>query len=134
MLHHTAQSNAYTCDEAPSIINSIYTYDVKTLGWKDLGYNFVVDKCGTVYEGRKGGVDLPVVGAHAYGFNSQTTGIAVLGTYTDSVPSQAAMTSVARLAAWKLVSTASPPTRPSRSPPRWTARTSPASPGVRARR
>ncbi|MEU7418371.1 peptidoglycan recognition protein family protein [Streptomyces antibioticus] len=102
VLHHTAQSNAYTCDEAPSIINSIYTYDVKTLGWKDLGYNFVVDKCGTVYEGRKGGVDLPVVGAHAYGFNSQTTGIAVLGTYTDSVPSQAAMTSVARLAAWKL--------------------------------
>ncbi|MFF0594317.1 peptidoglycan recognition protein family protein [Streptomyces antibioticus] len=102
VLHHTAQSNEYTCAEAPSIINSIYTYDVKTLGWKDLGYNFVVDKCGTVYEGRKGGVDLPVVGAHAYGFNSQTTGIAVLGTYTDSVPSQAAMTSVARLAAWKL--------------------------------
>ncbi|MDQ0990757.1 hypothetical protein QFZ74_001985 [Streptomyces sp. V3I7] len=102
VVHHTAQSNTYTCDEAPSIINAIYTYDVTTLGWKDLGYNFVVDKCGTVYEGRKGGVDLPVVGAHAYGFNSQTTGIAVIGTYTDSAPSQAALTSVARLAAWKL--------------------------------
>ncbi|MFF3738738.1 peptidoglycan recognition protein [Streptomyces sp. NPDC002566] len=102
VVHHTAQSNDYTCAEAPSIINAVYTYDVRTLGWKDLGYNFVVDKCGTVYEGRKGGVDLPVVGAHAYGFNSQTTGIAVLGTYTDSPPSQAAMVSVARLAAWKL--------------------------------
>jgi uncharacterized protein with LGFP repeats len=102
VVHHTAQSNDYTCAEAPSIINSIYTYDVTTLGWKDLGYNFVVDKCGTVYEGRKGGVDLPVVGAHAYGFNSQTTGIAVLGTYTDAVPSTEAMTSVARVAAWKL--------------------------------
>ncbi|MFJ9741290.1 peptidoglycan recognition protein [Streptomyces sp. NPDC101166] len=102
VVHHTAQSNDYTCAEAPSIINAVYTYDVRTLGWKDLGYNFVVDRCGTVYEGRKGGVDLPVVGAHAYGFNSQTTGIAVLGTYTDSPPSQAAMVSVARLAAWKL--------------------------------
>ncbi|MEW2130510.1 N-acetylmuramoyl-L-alanine amidase [Streptomyces sp. NPDC005435] len=102
VVHHTASTNDYTCAEAPSIINAIYTYDVTGLGWKDLGYNFVVDKCGTIYEGRKGGVDLPVVGAHAYGFNSQTTGIAVLGTYVDSPPPLAAMTSVARLAAWKL--------------------------------
>ena len=100
VLHHTAQSNDYTCAEAPAIINGIYTYDVTTLGWRDIGYNFVVDKCGTIYEGRKGGVDLPVVGSHAYGVNSQTTGIAVLGTYTDAAPSREAMTSVARLAAW----------------------------------
>ncbi|MYQ45075.1 N-acetylmuramoyl-L-alanine amidase [Streptomyces sp. SID4985] len=102
VVHHTASTNDYTCAEAPSIINAIYAYDVTGLGWKDLGYNFVVDKCGTIYEGRKGGVDLPVVGAHAYGFNSQTTGIAVLGTYVDAPPPMAALTSVARLAAWKL--------------------------------
>ncbi|MGW4285842.1 N-acetylmuramoyl-L-alanine amidase [Streptomyces sp. NPDC004673] len=102
VIHHTASTNDYTCAEAPSIINQVYTYDVTGLGWKDLGYNFVVDKCGTIYEGRKGGVDLPVVGAHAYGFNSQTTGIAVLGTYMDAPPPMAAMASVARLAAWKL--------------------------------
>ncbi|TGN74478.1 N-acetylmuramoyl-L-alanine amidase [Streptomyces bauhiniae] len=102
VVHHTASTNDYSCAEAPSIINAVYTYDVTGLGWKDLGYNFVVDKCGTIYEGRKGGVDLPVVGAHAYGFNSQTTGIAVLGTYVDSPPPMAAMASVARLAAWKL--------------------------------
>ncbi|MER8015867.1 N-acetylmuramoyl-L-alanine amidase [Streptomyces griseoluteus] len=102
VVHHTASTNDYTCAEAPSIINAVYTYDVTGLGWKDLGYNFVVDKCGTIYEGRKGGADLPVVGAHAYGFNSQTTGIAVLGTYVDAPPPMAAMASVARLAAWKL--------------------------------
>ncbi|MFI8349356.1 peptidoglycan recognition protein [Streptomyces sp. NPDC085596] len=102
VIHHTASTNDYTCGEAPSIINAVYTYDVTGLGWKDIGYNFVVDKCGTIYEGRKGGVDLPVVGAHAYGFNSQTTGIAVLGTYIDAPPPMAAMASVARLAAWKL--------------------------------
>ncbi|PNG22758.1 N-acetylmuramoyl-L-alanine amidase [Streptomyces cahuitamycinicus] len=102
VVHHTAESNSYTCDQAPAVVRGIYAYHVKQLGWKDLGYNFLVDKCGTVYEGRKGGVDRPVMGAHAYGFNSETTGISVLGTYTDAAPSQAAMLSVARIAAWKL--------------------------------
>ncbi|MFC5799675.1 peptidoglycan recognition protein [Streptomyces formicae] len=102
VVHHTAESNTYTCAEAPAVVRGVYTYHVKQLGWKDIGYNFLVDKCGTVYEGRKGGVDLPVLGAHAYGFNTETTGISVLGTYTDAAPTTAAMTSVARIAAWKL--------------------------------
>ncbi|MFH9981460.1 N-acetylmuramoyl-L-alanine amidase [Streptomyces sp. NPDC017179] len=102
VVHHTAESNNYTCADAPAIVRGIYAYHVKQLKWKDLGYNFLVDKCGTVYEGRKGGVDLPVMGAHAYGFNSETTGISILGTYTDVAPSDTALTSVARIAAWKL--------------------------------
>ncbi|MFV0134415.1 N-acetylmuramoyl-L-alanine amidase [Streptomyces sp. HMX87] len=102
VVHHTAESNSYTCAQAPAVVRGIYAYHVKQLGWKDIGYNFLVDKCGTVYEGRKGGVDRPVMGAHAYGFNSETTGISVLGTYTDTAPSQAAMAAVARVAAWKL--------------------------------
>lgn len=102
VIHHTAESNDYTCAQGPAVVRGIYAYHVKQLGWKDLGYNFLVDKCGTVYEGRKGGVDRPVMGAHAYGFNAETTGISVLGTYTSTAPSQAALTSVARIAAWKL--------------------------------
>ncbi|WP_329341914.1 peptidoglycan recognition protein [Streptomyces sp. NBC_01352] len=104
VVHHTAESNAYTCAEAPAVVRGIYAYHVTSLDlkWKDIGYNFLVDKCGTVYEGRKGGVDRPVMGAHAFGFNSETTGISVLGTYTDVAPSQAAMVSVAKIAAWKL--------------------------------
>ncbi|MFG3497080.1 N-acetylmuramoyl-L-alanine amidase [Streptomyces sp. NPDC047928] len=102
VVHHTAESNTYTCADAPRMVRGIYAYHVQRLGWKDIGYNFLVDKCGTVYEGRKGGVDRPVQGAHAYGFNAETTGISVLGTYTEAAPSTAAMTSVARIAAWKL--------------------------------
>jgi hypothetical protein len=102
VLHHTATSNDYSCAEAPAVIRAVYTYDVEQLTWKDIGYNFLVDKCGTIYEGRKGGVDRPVMGAHAYGFNSETTGIAIIGDYSDVAPSKEAMTSVARLAAWKL--------------------------------
>ncbi|NNN36729.1 peptidoglycan recognition protein [Streptomyces sp. S3(2020)] len=101
-VHHTAGTNDYTCAEAPALIRGVYTYHVKSQGWKDIGYNFLVDKCGTIYEGRKGGVDQPVLGAHTYGFNTQTTGISVLGNYNDVAPSTAATTAVARLAAWKL--------------------------------
>ncbi|MDG9702329.1 peptidoglycan recognition protein [Streptomyces sp. DH37] len=102
VVHHTAESNSYTCDQAPAVVRGIYAYHVRTLGWKDIGYNFLVDKCGRIYEGRKGGVDRPVMGAHAYGFNAETTGISILGTYTDTAASTAALTSVARVAAWKL--------------------------------
>lgn len=102
VVHHTAETNDYTCDQSPAMIRAIYAYHVKSNGWKDIGYNFLVDKCGTVFEGRKGGVDKPVFGAHAYGFNSQTTGISVLGNYNLVEPPTAVLTSVARLAAWKL--------------------------------
>ncbi|MFF0434445.1 N-acetylmuramoyl-L-alanine amidase [Streptomyces sp. NPDC004327] len=101
-VHHTADSNTYTCADGPAIVRGIYTYHVKSNGWKDIGYNFLVDKCGVIYEGRKGGVDRPVFGAHTYGFNSETAGISVLGDYNTATPSTAALTSVARLAAWKL--------------------------------
>jgi hypothetical protein len=75
---------------------------VKTNGWNDVGYNFLVDKCGTLFEGRSGGVDQPVIGAHAYGFNTDSAGVAVLGTFTSLAPPQPALDTVARVAAWKL--------------------------------
>ncbi|CAL9596550.1 hypothetical protein SUDANB6_05366 [Streptomyces sp. enrichment culture] len=102
VVHHTAGSNAYACAEAPAVLRGIHAYHVGQLGWKDIGYNFLVDKCGTLYEGRKGGVDRPVLGAHAYGFNAETSGVAVLGNYTDVTPGAAVLDSVAKLAAWKL--------------------------------
>ncbi|WP_405794079.1 N-acetylmuramoyl-L-alanine amidase [Streptomyces longwoodensis] len=102
VVHHTAGSNAYACADAPAVVRGIYAYHVQQLGWRDIGYNFLVDKCGTLYEGRKGGVDRPVLGAHAYGFNTETSGIAVLGTYTTAAPGEAVTSAVARLAAWKL--------------------------------
>jgi hypothetical protein len=101
-VHHTATGNNYRCSQAPSVIRSIYRYHVKSMGWRDIGYNFLVDKCGNIYEGRAGGVAKPVLGAHTMGFNSNSVGIAVIGTYSKSKPSSAAVTAVARLTAWKL--------------------------------
>ncbi|MEW1718713.1 peptidoglycan recognition protein [Streptomyces sp. NPDC093109] len=101
-VHHSATGNNYTCDEAPSVLRSIYRYHVRSSGWRDFGYNFAVDKCGNIYEGRAGGVAKPVLGAHTLGFNTNSTGIAVLGTYSNTNPPAAALTALARLTAWKL--------------------------------
>ncbi|MFI1167193.1 peptidoglycan recognition protein [Streptomyces sp. NPDC020801] len=101
-VHHTASGNNYSCSQAPSVIRGIYRYHVKSMGWRDIGYNFLVDKCGNIYEGRAGGVAKPVLGAHTLGFNSDTVGIAVIGSYGNSKPAAAAVTAIARLTAWKL--------------------------------
>ncbi|MFD7517945.1 FG-GAP-like repeat-containing protein [Streptomyces niveus] len=109
-IHHTVGSNNYSCAESAALVRGIMTYHVKTEGWNDLGYNFLVDKCGRIFEGRGGGADLPVKGAHTYGFNSYSTGIALLGDFEGDVatgkaagrPTTAAQQSAARVAAWKL--------------------------------
>ncbi|WP_369389637.1 peptidoglycan recognition protein [Streptomyces sp. CG1] len=101
-VHHTASGNKYSCSQAPSVIRSIYRYHVTSMGWRDIGYNFLVDKCGTIYEGRAGGVTKAVLGAHTLGFNNNSMGIAVLGTYGTTKPSGAAVKAIAKLTAWKL--------------------------------
>ncbi|MFD7923628.1 peptidoglycan recognition protein [Streptomyces sp. NPDC059740] len=101
-VHHSATGNHYTCQQAPAVIRAVYRYHVKSSHWRDLGYNFLVDKCGTVYEGRAGGVARPVRGAHTLGFNENTTGVAVLGSYDRTAPPKAVTAALARLAAWKL--------------------------------
>ncbi len=101
-VHHSASGNNYPCSQASSVLRSIYRYHVKSSGWRDIGYNFAVDKCGNIYEGRAGGVAKPVLGAHTLGFNSNSMGIAVLGSFGDTAPPKAAVDAVARLTAWKL--------------------------------
>ncbi|WP_175408425.1 peptidoglycan recognition protein, partial [Streptomyces sp. TRM64462] len=101
-VHHSATGNNYTCSQAPSVLRSIYRYHTRSMGWRDIGYNFAIDKCGNIYEGRAGGVAKPVQGAHTLGFNTNSTGIAVLGTHTSAAPPAATVTAVAKLTAWKL--------------------------------
>ena len=100
--HHTAGTNDYSCSESPAIIRAIMLYHVRTNGWNDVGYHFFADKCGTIFEGRKGGADRPVIGAQTYGFNTDSAGVAVLGDFRTVVPAQAAQSAVAKVAAWKL--------------------------------
>lgn len=101
-VHHTADSNTYSCADSPAVLRSIYRYHVKTNGWSDIGYNFLVDRCGTIFEGRAGGVDKAVRGAHTLGFNTDSMGVAAIGTYTDTAPPAPLLEGLTRVIAWKL--------------------------------
>lgn len=102
VVHHTAGRNGYSRAEAAAIVKGIQLFHVQGNGWNDIGYNFLVDRFGTIYEGRFGGVDRNVIGAHAQGFNTGSVGIALLGTYGSTAPSQAALDAIARIVSWKL--------------------------------
>ena len=101
-VHHTASTNDYTADEAAQQVRGFYAYHTQSLGWNDIGYNFLVDKFGRIYEGRYGGLERAVIGAHAGGFNTGTTGVSMIGTYTSVAPSTATLAAVRDLLAWKL--------------------------------
>jgi len=101
-VHHTAGTNDYTRLQAPAIVRAIELYHVKGNGWNDIGYNALVDRFGTVYEGRGGGIDRNVIGAHAKGFNTGSFGIAVMGDFRTVDPSAAAADALVRTLAWRL--------------------------------
>jgi N-acetylmuramoyl-L-alanine amidase-like protein len=101
-VHHSASGNDYTEADVPALLRGFYRYHTKSLGWSDIGYNFLVDKFGRVWEGRAGGVDKLVRGAHTLGFNATSTGICVVGNYDAVAPGAPILTAVAQVAAWKL--------------------------------
>jgi hypothetical protein len=101
-VHHTVTANDYTADQSGSIVLAIAKYHRDTNGWNDIGYNFLVDRYGQVFEGRAGGADQPVVGAQAQGYNDQSTGVALIGTFTDEPIPEPAMAAVTQLLGWKL--------------------------------
>jgi hypothetical protein len=102
IVHHTVNSNSYTKAQSASIVKGIELYHVKSNGWNDIGYNFLVDKYGQIFEGRYGGMTRPVIGAHAMGFNTGSVGIALIGSYSSTSITPAARAALTSLIAWRL--------------------------------
>ena len=106
VVHHTAGTNNYSAGQSASIVRGIYYYHAVTLDWGDIGYNFLIDKYGTVFEGRSGSVAAPAgrmsVGAHARGVNTGTMGLSMMGDYSSISPSDAQLSSVGKMAGWFL--------------------------------
>jgi hypothetical protein len=101
-VHHTVNANGYRPEDSAGIVLAIAKYHRDVNGWNDLGYQFLVDRYGQIFEGRAGGVDQAVVGAHAQGYNRHSTGIANIGTFEAGGQTAAAVEAMARLIAWKL--------------------------------
>jgi N-acetylmuramoyl-L-alanine amidase len=101
-VHHTVTANAYRPEDSAGIVLGIARFHRDSNGWNDIGYNFLVDRYGQVFEGRAGGVQNAVVGAQAQGYNAQSTGIACLGTFSAVAQTEAGMDALARLIGWKL--------------------------------
>ncbi|CAN5241561.1 hypothetical protein BH20ACT9_BH20ACT9_11030 [soil metagenome] len=102
VLHHTAGGNTYSRAEADDVVRGIYSYHVRGNGWNDIGYNFLVDRFGRIYEGRYGGMARGVVGAHASGFNTGSFGVSVMGNFDDKRPPRAAMRALKRIMGYKM--------------------------------
>jgi hypothetical protein len=101
-VHHTVSANDYGPAESASIVLSICRYHEDGNGWWDIGYNFLVDRYGKVFEGRAGGITRAVVGAQAQGYNSVSTGISNIGTFESEGQTSPGLKALGRLIGWKL--------------------------------
>jgi hypothetical protein len=101
-VHHTVNSNDYAESDVPAMIRGMYAYHTSSLGWSDIGYNFLVDRFGRIWVGRAGGATRPVRGAHTLGFNATSTGVSAIGNFELVTPTTAMLNAIVRLAAWKL--------------------------------
>ena len=106
VVHHTAGTNNYTAAQSASIVAGIYYYHAVTLDWGDIGYNFLVDKYGQVFEGRYGTLSSAagkmVIGGHARGVNTGTMGISMMGNYVSTSPTDVQIDRVGKMAGWFL--------------------------------
>jgi hypothetical protein len=102
-VHHTAGGNSYTEAEVPGIIRGIYLFHAIERGWGDIGYNFVIDKFGRIWEGRYGGIAKALIGGHTLGYNAYSFGAAVLGNYVAKQPEPMVLQAFEELVAWKFL-------------------------------
>ncbi|GAA2087543.1 hypothetical protein GCM10009725_24470 [Aeromicrobium tamlense] len=104
VIHHTAGSNTYSKSESAGLVRSYQTYHVKGHGWCDIGYNFLVDRFGQIFEGRKGGMTKQVRAAHSGvdAVNQYATGVSMMGHFDYVKPSDAMKSAVVRLVGWRV--------------------------------
>jgi len=95
-VHPHGRSHDYTRAQVPAMVRATYAYHVKGRGWCDIGYNFLVDRFGRIFEGRYGGMQFPVLGAHTGGYNTDSFGISLIGNFQLVVPTAAMMEAAAR--------------------------------------
>ena len=102
IVHHSAGANA--AGNWAQVVRDIWVFHASSVasggrGWGDIGYNYLIDPKGTIYEGRAGGDN--VIGAHFSCVNGGTMGVCLLGTFNSVEPTRAALESLGKILAWK---------------------------------
>ncbi|WP_283252583.1 SpoIID/LytB domain-containing protein [Aeromicrobium wangtongii] len=107
VVHHTAGSNSYTKAQSASIVRAVQAYHVKSRKWCDVGYNFLVDKYGQIFEGRRGGIDRAIRAAHSgnAAVNTYTMGVSMMGNYDKTKPQAALKDAMVKLIGWRMGTT-----------------------------
>ena len=103
VVHHTAGSNSYAQADSAGIVRGIQAYHMDAQDWCDIGYSFLVDKYGQTFEGRAGGIDKQVRGAHSGNadVNLDMFGVSLMGEFTSTAPTQAMKDATTNLVAWR---------------------------------
>lgn len=96
IVHHSAGSN--TSSDWAATVRAIWDFHVNVNGWDDVGYNWLVDPNGVLYEGRGDNR----LGAHFCGMNTSTMGVCVLGDFTNITPTGEAYNKLEQLLTWKI--------------------------------
>ncbi len=100
-VHHTAGTNSYSRSQSAAIVRGIYAYHTRSRDWPDIGYQFLVDRYGTVFVGRREAATDNPIGAQAGGFNTGTIGISAMGSFDSASPTSSLLRSLERVLAWK---------------------------------
>ncbi len=101
-VHHTVNSNSYPASDGKAIVRAIHAYHTQSRGWCDIGYNYLIDKYGRVYEGRAGGMRRPVRGAHSGDYNTNSVGVSLIGNFEQVRPSKRMKRALIRFIGWRL--------------------------------
>jgi len=102
IVHHTVNSNNYSPANSAAMVRGIQAYHMDANGYCDIAYHFVIDRYGQIFEGRAGGMNKPVIGGHAGGFNTGSTGIALLGDNTSTAIAPDQWNALVSLLRWRL--------------------------------
>lgn len=110
-IHHTVTSDYSSHTDGPAVVRAIWEYHARTLGWGDIGYNYLVDQSGKTYQGRAHGDN--VTGGHTFEYNRGSMAVALIGCFqpnnstcqqlnsnTAKAPSSSMLDSLTTLLAW----------------------------------
>ena len=101
-VHHTDGVNRYSRSKSDDILRGILWYHVRGRNWCDIAYNFLIDRYGTTFEGRAGGMEEPVISGATQGVNTGSVSVALMGSYSHTSPTRPEFAALKEFLAWRL--------------------------------